>query len=298
MSFASDVKTEMLQKAPPPCCQTAQGAALLLFGRLLSQERISMRTEHPGVANAYREAVHGFTGEWPELIGTENGSCKIEVTDPLLTEAVLSELEFAGDPAERRLPQALLKKRCCRVSFLRGAFLCAGTVTDPEKDYHLEIACPGDRAAAELSDLMRGLGFFPKTVLRGAAHIVYVKNSERIGELLATMGAGDKMLEMVQSYVAKDIRNTVNRRVNFERANIARSMAASNRQYEAICRIRDTVGLETLPEDLRSVALARLENRDLGVSELRSLLPGNLTVSGLTHRFQRIIARANSLKEE
>ncbi len=295
MSFAFDIKTEILKNELPPCCRTAQGAALLLFGRVCSDRRLSLRTEHSGAAEAYAAAVRLFTGVEPPVEETANGAFRVDVRDRLLTDAAAAELGLAPGEPRRPFPAAVIAKRCCRTAFLGGAFLAAGTVTDPEKDYHLEFSCPEGLDPAELSSLLTEFEYTPGTAERGAQRLVYLKNSEQIEDLLGRMGAAEGMMAFIQAKMRKDIRNAVNRKVNFERANIGRSMAASNRQYEAICRIRDAVGLEALPDDLRVVAEARLEHREAGVSELSRLLPVPLTVSGLYHRFQRIIKLSEEL---
>ena len=294
MSFSADVKNEALRVENGSCCEAAQNSALLLFGRAFSASRLSLLTENAAVADAYAAAVRYYSGSLPQIDRTGGGNFKIEITDRSVCEAVSGELSAAG--AKKRIPFSLLENACCRMSFLRGVFLVCGTVTDPDKEYHLEFSCPSKGLAEDLSSLIAGFSLSPKSTNRNGTWIVYLKNSEEIEDLLSTIGATENSMLVMGAKMYKNVRNTINRKVNFENANIARSIRAAARQYEAICRIRDAKGLDFLPENLRLIAELRLENREAGTAEIAKMLPVPLTISGANHRFQRLLKIAESLE--
>lgn len=296
VSFSAEVKTEALQTENRPCCEAAQNAALLLFGRDFSLSRLSLLTENAAVAAAYAEAVRFFSGCTPEIMQTDGGNYKIDITDRRVTEAAMEEVSAASAGGKKRIRFGALREQCCRMSYLRGAFLVCGTVTDPEKEYHLEFSCPSKGLAEDLATLLTEFSFTPKTTNRNGTWIVYLKNSEEIEDTLVTIGAAEHAMQMMHAKVVKNIRNTVNRKVNFENANIGRSIRAATRQYDAIRLLRDTRGLDALPENLRAIAKLRLENREAGTGEIAKML--SLTISGANHRFQRLLKLAEEEKEK
>ena len=298
MSFSTDVKTELLTVRPKPCCERAFYSAMLLFGRDFSAERLSLLTENEGVAQAYVFAVRFFSGVTPETQHTDGGHFRIVVDDRATAEAVLAEAGFSYPNAVRRIPFSALSANCCKENFLRGAFTVCGTVTDPEKEYNLEFACPSGWLAEDLIALTENYDITLKQMQRGGAHVVYLKNSEQIEELLGRMGATENAMSVMGAKMYKDVRNTINRKVNFENANLSRSIAAATRQYEAIMHIAKTKGLDSLPAELKLLAQARIENREMGAAELSKLLPGDLTVSGVNHRFRRIMKIAENITEK
>ncbi len=288
MSFSSDVKTELLKITPAACCERAFSAAVLLYGREFSAAGLSLLTENAQVAQAYIDAVRFFSGSAPAAEQTEAGNYKIVVDDAREAESILAEAGYSYPNTARHIHFAALTARCCQESFLRGAFTVCGTVTNPDKEYHLEFSCPSKTLAEDLVTLIGRFDLEAKITLRSGANIVYVKSSAEIEDLLGLMGATENAMAVMGAKMYKDIRNTINRKVNFENANIKRSIAAAARQYDAIMRIAKTRGLDSLPQDLRVLAEARLENRELGAAELGRLLPEPLSVSGVNHRFQRI----------
>lgn len=300
VSFSAEVKAEALAFGAElrPCCEAAQNSALLLFARDFSVSRLSLLTENPAVAEAYAAAVRFFSGVSPEIMETEGGNYKIDIADRRTAQAVVEEVSASDAGGKKRIRFEALREQCCRMSYLRGAFLVCGTVTDPAKEYHLEFSCPSKGLAEDLAALIDGFGLAPKTINRNGTWLVYLKDSEVIADLLSTIGATDHAMELMHAKVVKDIRNTVNRKVNFENANMERSAQAAVRQYKAISLIRDTRGLDSLPENLRAIALLRLRNREVGTAEITKMLPEPLTISGANHRFQRLLKIAAEEEEK
>ena len=304
MSFSSEVKSELFAAPVPPAAEAAYYGALLLFGRDFSAGRISLLTENPQAAEAYVRAIRFFSGVTAEIRRTEGGHYRVRVEEPAITEAILAEAGFSYPNTARRIPGVVFSavpER--RAYFLRGAFLVCGAVSDPDREYHFEFSCPSAALAEDLTRLLAlpdltPTPLTPKNVKRGSSRIVYLKNSEQIADLLTAMGAQENAMAVMGAKMYKEVRNTINRKVNFESANIARSIAAATRQYEAIRRIEAARGLDCLPEELRIVAEARLANRELGAAELLRMLPEGLTVSGLNHRFRRIRKIADGLNSQ
>ncbi len=298
MSYASQVKTELLQAENDACCEMSLSRGMLLFGRECAPAAISILTENGEIAAAYAKAARLFCGHTPEIHVSESGNFKVVINDRADTDAILGEVLPAGMNGRRQLAIGPIDKDCCRAAFVRGAFLASGTVTDPDKEYHLEFSCPSNRLAAELKELIGAFGIEMKQTRRGGANIVYLKKSGDIEDLLLRMGATETSMMLMGSKMFKDVRNTVNRRVNFENANIARSIAAAGKQYHAIETIEKYGGLGQLTPELRELAELRLENPDLSAGEIRKLLKDPLTLSGVNHRFKKLIQIAEDLQDE
>lgn len=210
---------------------------------------------------------------------------------------VLSAFGHSGKEISLRVNLANLENECCKAAFLRGVFLSCGTVTNPNKDYHLELILPYMNLAKDIMTLLReGMDFHPALINRKGAFVVYIKGGDRIADLLAYLGAGGAAMELMQVRMLKEVRNNVNRKTNFETANIDKTVGASVRQVEAIRKIRDTVGLAVLPEELQETAELRLKNPELSLRELGQLFQTPVSRSGVNHRLRRLMEEAEKLK--
>ena len=306
MSFSSEVKKELTAIENSPCCIIAQSYGLLLFGRAFSKHEISILTENSDVAAAYAKAVSILSGISPDISVSDAGNFSVTVTDTKTINTIFENLGIAGATVKRRINFANIHDDCCFAAFMRGAFLSGGTVTDPSKEYHLEFSCPSKGLCDDLIKIFDETGeqtedaspITPKSTLRNGSNIVYLKKSGEIEDTLSFMGATESSMELMGAKMYKDVRNTVNRRVNFDNANIARSANAAAKQYEAICIIRDRIGLDKLSDDLRLTAEARLDGMELSSAEIAAKLPGNLSVSGVNHRFKKLITMADKIKEQ
>ena len=190
----------------------------------------------------------------------------------------------------------VVQRMCCRRAFLRGAFLAAGSMSNPCKTYHLEIACMSMEAAKQVKDLIYGFGLEAKLILRKKSYIVYLKESERIVDILNIMEAHISLMELENIRILKGMRNTVNRKVNCETANINKTVSAAVKQVEDIEYLRKTVGLEALEANLEQVALARLSHQDATLKELGEQLVPPVGKSGVNHRLRKIGEIANKVR--
>lgn len=279
MSFSGDVKEELAKHiSPARHCQIAELAALTHFCGQYGREKEGGYTLG---FESEKEAVvrKGFT----LLKKAFNIKVDTALTEREL-EALLRKLGNPREPVNR----LLLKNTCCKRAFLRGAFLSVGSMSDPAKGYHLEFDCADREQAEQLKEV---IGFFEiesKIILRKKYHVVYVKEGAGIVELLNVCGAPVSLMNLENLRILKEMRNSVNRRVNCETANIAKTVTAAARQAEDIEYLRLHYGFEHLPESLREMARIRLENPDVPLKELGEYFTPPIGKSGVNHRLRKL----------
>lgn len=304
MSFSTAVKSELVKYSlsardsgqMKPCCMQTETYALFLFCRAFGAGEMGLKTEHKDIADLYAAAVREMTGHRAKRERTAGGKYRVVVEDPVGRQAILSEFGYSGNEVNRRLNTGILQCENCRAALLRGAFLTAGTITDPEKDYHLEFVLGTKSLCMDLSELLTEVGLPPKYVQRNGAHVLYYKDSESVEDLLTLMGATESTLELMGTKMYKDMRNRVNRRMNFENANSTRTFDAAYRQIEAIRFIEQKRGLQSLSPELRELAKLRVENADYSLKELGENLSEPISRSGVNHRLQKIMEYADELR--
>ena len=297
MSFSTDVKAELVSVKNDPCCAVAQSYALLLFGRAFSGREMSLLTENEQVAAAYVEAIGLFSGVSVMPERTDAGNFKITVSDRDTLGTILAALGYDA-AGRRRVNFAVLENECCFAAFIRGAFLACGTITDPDKEYHLEFSVPTRGLCEDLMKLFDEFEPVPKMMERAGAHILYLKNSTDIEDALTLMGAQECSMRVMGAKAYKSVKNAVNRKVNFENANLRRTVDAANRQRDAITYIQQKHGFDALPPELREIAALRFENEDKSNAQLARMLSESITASGVNHRLARIIRIADQLREK
>lgn len=197
---------------------------------------------------------------------------------------------------EKTVSDLLLKKDCCRRAFLRGSFLSLGSMSDPEKSYHMEFVCSEEMQAIQLIRIIETFGIDAKITQRKHHFVVYIKEGEAIVDLLNIMGAHRSLMDLENLRIVKEVRNNVNRRVNCETANLSKTVNAAGRQLEDIIFLRDYYGLHKLPEHLREMAEVRLEHEDASLKELGEYLDPPVGKSGVNHRLRKLSELADNLK--
>ncbi len=300
MSFASDTKNEISKsELSADCCKKAEAYGLLLFTRLFSLQEGNAVTENGAVARLMAEKAAEAAGVFVETSVSVSrkggGSDTLTIPGENQRQRLLEAFGHSGRELNLRINRANLENDCCIGGFVRGAFLSCGTVTDPQKDYHLEFSVAHRRLAQDLVTLLEeieGLRIQPSVTRRKGSYVVYIKGSEQIADLLTFMGAPSASMALMQAKMVKEVRNYVNRTTNFETANIDKTASASARQVAAIHRLEETVGLEQLPEDLREMAYLRLQNPDMSLRELGEAL--SISRSGANHRIQRLMELAKT----
>ena len=188
----------------------------------------------------------------------------------------------------------LLEKECCRTAFLRGAFLAGGSVTDPSKRYHLELATSRHKVSRETEHLLTEQGFSPKEALRNGSSVLYFKQSEAIEDILTFLGAPLAAMGIMEAKIEKEMKNKINRIVNCDNANTSKIVEAAQAQIAAIRRLEERGELEHLPEKLRQTAGLRMDNPEANLSELAALFDPPLTKSALNHRLRKLCELANA----
>ena len=312
MSFSGDVKEELLKKIDNARhCKIAELAAVVAFNgeiRKNSQNETDLRVsaENPGIIRKYftlLEKTFKINDEVSidERIVKKNNRFTIDVGNQELTVKILQAVKILSPDrstaaVEGLVSQMVIQKNCCKRAFLRGAFLCAGSISDPTKFYHFEIVCTSQVKARQLQELIQSFEIDAKIVKRKKYDVVYVKEGAQIVELLGLMGAGVSLMNLENVRILKGMRNTVNRKVNCETANINKTVNAAVKQMEDIEYIRDTVGLHRLPENLEETALLRLEYPQASLKELGALLSVPIGKSGINHRLRKISSIAEQLR--
>lgn len=312
MSFSGSVKEELLGCIDNARhCRIAEVAAVLAFDgeivRLPSGEiDLRVSSENESLVRKYftlleKTFTMGNSVSIDDRITKKNNRFVVELEEPESTVKILQAVKLLGNDRTPQVSDALVnqmvvQRNCCRRAFIRGAFLCAGSISDPEKFYHFEIVCGSKAKAVQLMELIQSFEVDAKIVQRKKYYVVYVKEGAQIVELLGIMGAGVSLMNLENVRILKDMRNTVNRKVNCETANINKTVNAAVKQVEDILYIRDTAGLDSLPENLEETALLRLEYPQASLKELGALLSNPVGKSGINHRLRKICSIANELR--
>ena len=315
MSFSGEVKKELAGQLPSSRhCRVASLAALLhcigTFSRTADGRLcLTLSTENEEAARKCFTLLEktisiGDKCFIPDGAPPQNGRISGTIDAPQ------ERLEALADMLKVRLPQAgrtqtresvselLLRSGCCQRAFLRDTFLCIGSMSDPSKEYHLEYVCQGQAQAAQLAELLRGQGVEAREIRRKKYYVVYVKDSAEIITLLNLMGAHVGLMNMENSRILKEMRNSINRRVNCETANIEKTVTASHKQTEDIALLQASHRYKTLPESLKEMAELRLQYPDATLKELGNLLNPPIGKSGVNHRLRKLSELAERLREQ
>ena len=295
-SFASKAKDEicLISADMSACCYHAMSYGLLLCGRSFSSSSMMIVTEHEGTALLYARAVGDIIGVQPPIKVSDSGKYSVSVSSKEDRLKVLSAFGISENNINVRINRANISDDCCHAAFVRGVFLGCATLTSPRKSYQLEFLLPYLHLADDLLNLVQELNVTPKMVKRRSSYVIYIKKSEVIEDLLMTIGAQKSAFEIMEIKIEKDVRNKINRKVNFETANIDRSVAAASEQREAIRKLRESGRFDELSEELQELARLREEYPEASLKELGSLLSVSLSRSGVHHRLNKIVSIANS----
>lgn len=297
MSFSKNVKKELAQIKPDnQCCLCAQTYGLLLFGRSFSANSIKLLSESVDAAKSYHEFSMDFTGIEPIFLTTKSGKNSITFNSKNDRWLVLNSFGHSEKEVTLRINRANFEDDCCYGSFIRGAFLSCGTISDPNKNYHLEFVVQKEKLCKDLKTLMQDVELNPKVLKRGNNFVIYFKDSEEIEDVLTIMGATESSLDLMGIKMMKSVRNKINRQINFETANISRTINASMLQIKAINKIKERKAFNTLPLQLKKIAEIRLNNPDMSLGDIQKELDEDISRSGVNHRLNKLIEIADKLK--
>lgn len=315
MSFSQATKNEACRiTGEDRDCQIAELSALIKTCGTISlngQHNIGLKvaSENPAIARRVFSLIKNCFGIHPEVmvkrsrrlkknniymavITKEHGALNILKECGVLTDSEKGIGIIYG------IKQSLIKDDNAKRAYIRGAFLGGGSVTNPEKTYHLEFVNHTGEHAEDLSNLINSYGLSSKIIQRKSSYVVYLKEGEQIVDLLNIIGAHSSLLNLENVRIYKEMRNNVNRLVNCETANLSKTVNASVRQIECIKMIKNTIGLKKLPQSLRQVAETRLNHPDSSLKELGEMLDPPVGKSGVNHRLRKLEEIAEELQDK
>lgn len=287
MSFSSDVKEELAKHiSNARHCQIAELSAMMHFIGQYGMDKdgcftIGFQTENEAVVRKC------FT----LLKKTYNIDTDV-ISDKDQIARIIDKFGNLDEPVN----SLILRNNCCQRAFLRGAYLCIGSMSDPEKSYHMEFVCTDKRKAEQLREIIKGFDIDARIILRKKYFVVYIKEGAGIVDLLNVMEAHISLMNFENLRIVKEMRNSINRRVNCEAANITKTVNASSKQIEDIILIKDTYGLKNLQEPLRQIAEIRLEYPEATLKELGEYMDPPIGKSGVNHRLRKLSELADKIR--
>ena len=302
MSFSGTVKEELAAHIDSPRhCQLAELAALLHFcGSVREADgrpHLSLETENEAVIRkCFTLLEKTFKINKAAVQGRGRLLFDDSTEDKVIQALHLGEKGEGTVGLQAPVNSLLIKNSCCARAFLRGAFLSVGSMSDPEKSYHLEFVCSEKEQAKQLQDIIQEFQIEARCIKRKKYDVVYLKEGTAIVDLLNVMGAHISLMNLENLRIVKEMRNSVNRRVNCETANISKTVTAASKQIEDILLIRDKYGFENLPDNLRQMAEVRLEYPDAALKELGGYLDPAVGKSGVNHRLRRLSEIADGIR--
>jgi len=297
------------------CCSIAELAAIICMCgtiQISGMRRISLKfvTENAAIARRIFSLLKILYNTEVEVMVRRNRQLKknnnylIVVMNTNIVNMILRDVGLIMDGEDNnfnvlyKVPERLIKNRCCKRAYIRGAFLGGGSISNPEKSYHMEFVTNNEEHSRDLLQIINSFGLNARIVMRKENYVIYLKEGEQIVDILNIIGAHQALLKFEDIRVLKDVRNNINRIVNCETANLSKTINASIRQVENIEYIDSKIGIDKLPENLREIARLRLENKDASLKELGAMLKPPVGKSGVNHRFRRIEKIAEDLRRK
>lgn len=308
MSFASVIKKELTGIEVDPCCVHSELAALIRINGTISTTKYKMtldvQTENAAIARRIYSLIKRIYAFPVEVLVRKK--MKLKKNNVYIIRLVkdvktfLSELNIldGDDKLISTISPESLKDKCCNKAYLRGAFLASGSINNPEtSSYHLEIFNFDKEHNDSFCNLLNSFNLRARTLERRNGFITYIKEAEKITEFLIIIGAHTALFKFEDVRIVRDMRNSVNRLVNCETANLNKTIGAAFRQVESIKLIKESVGLDTLPQRLQEIAEIRLVNQEATLGELSALMvQEKISKSGINHRLKKIDDLAEKLK--
>ncbi len=297
MSFNIDIKNELAKIRPSECCKQPLIYGFLLFSRSFSIKKICMQTENRSTAELYARLLKSVYGADCEI--NCGGGKRLTYVASVKSEAdrlkILASVDFGI--FEGKINKENFERDCCAASFIRGAFLACGHLSDPDTAYRVDFPVKEKALAEEFKFLLSEHYIDAHISTRGKGFVVYIKRNETISDLLALMGASARSLEVIETSIIKSVKNNTNRARNCDSGNISRTVEASINQRKAIEYLIKRDILYSLPEPLIEAAKLRLDNPSLSLRELCKHSKEGITVSGLNHRLKKIIEIYEDIKK-
>ncbi|MCQ2514089.1 MAG: DNA-binding protein WhiA [Ruminococcus sp.] len=302
MSFSANIKQELCKSlSDDRDLLKAELYGILLFGKTFSASKIIFTTENIYACKRVTELLQLLYTPIIEkqtdlrTRSTEKQLHKIIIIDSDECKKIFGDFGHSDKQVTLRVNRANIFTESLLSAFIRGVFLSCGSVSDPNKGYHAEFCVPHKNLSMDLCRLLTEIdecSFAPKTITRNGSYVIYFKGSEQICDMLTFMGATNSAMEIMGTKAVKQVRNNINRRINSEVANITKIASASAKQLKAIDYIEKTMGIDSLPDDLREIAHLRLENPEMSLRDLGNSLIPPISRSGANHRMQRLMEYA------
>lgn len=293
-SFSAAAKAEISKNIPAKhCCALAECFGVLLFCNCFDHDSVRIITESREFAymlpKLFKKAFNVEFDLFPSLAAP--GKLVFQITDPQKLDIIFSECGFTrGNMVSLHLNLPLVEEECCRAAFLRGAFLAGGSVTDPEKGYHMELATTHHNVARQAYTLIHEvLSFYPKMAPRGGGQVLYLKQSDQISDFLACLGASVASMGIIEAKLEKELNNKVNRRCNCDDANTSKVVEAAQEQLTAIRILKERGVAEKLPHKLQQALQAREQNPEASLSELAAMMEPAISKPAMNHRLKKLV---------
>lgn len=301
-SFSGSAKAEICRSFPQKhCCALAQAFGILLFANSFSSDCIRIITESQEFAQMLPKLFRKAFGVSFDLKPEEevSGKMNFQILDPQKIRVIMDAYGFDPEGTlSLHINLPVVEDDCCKTSFLKGAFLSGGSVTDPGKGYHLEFNTTHKSVAREGYTLMHEvMGFYPKTAIRGGGQVLYLKQSDLIADCLTFLGAPVASMGILEARLEKELNNKVNRRCNCDEANTSKVVEAAQEQLTAIRTLKKLGLLENLPVKLMQAAQAREENPESSLTELASMMEPPITKPAMNHRLQKLVQMAKEAEQ-
>lgn len=296
-SFSAAAKAEVCRILPgKACCALSECFGILLFCNSFQQDSIKVITESREfgyiLPKLFKRAFDLSFDSYPSLASP--GKLVFQISDPEKIHRIMDAFGFAPeDTLSLHVNYAVVEEDCCKASFLRGAFLAGGSVTDPGKGYHMEVTTTHQSVSRETDALIREvMTFAPKTAKRGGGQVLYLKQSEQISDFLTYLGAPVAAMGIMEARLEKELNNKVNRRCNCDDANTSKVVEAAQEQLAAIRVLRENQLLDKLPEKMKQAAIAREQNPSASLSELAAMMEPPITKPAMNNRMKKLLQLA------
>ena len=297
VSFSSAAKAEVCKYVPVKrCCALAECFGILLYCNSFQFDGIKIITESREFAyilpKLFKKAFDIPFDSYPSLASP--GKLIFQIWEKEKIKKIMDAFGFSPeDTLALHVNYPIVEEECCKASFLRGAFLAGGSVTDPEKGYHMELSTTHQSVARETNLLIReAMAFSPKMASRGGGQVLYIKQSEQISDCLTYLGASVAAMGIMETRLEKELNNKVNRRCNCDDANISKVVEAAQEQLAAIRILKEAGLLEKLPEKMKQAAVARDNNPSSSLTELAAMMEPPITKPAMNNRMKKLVQLA------
>lgn len=319
MSFSREVKEELSNHiVQARHCQIAEMTAVInICGRIKEGLRfkgrkrylLQIRTENLFVANRFFKLVKDTFDVSMQVAVKRNpnseksSTYEILIKERMVVKQILETVKLLDSDGtlhqeEIGRQHLVMQNICCKRAFIRGAFLASGSISSPEKTYHFEIVVQTEEKAKQLQEVIHSFQIDAKIVMRKKYYVVYIKDGEQIVDILNVMEAHIALMNLENVRILKEMRNSINRQVNCETANINKTVVAATKQIDDIIYIKNTIGFGDLAKGLREIAEVRLEQPDASLKELGAMLNPAIGKSGVNHRLRKLSMIADHIREE